>query len=262
MAGPGVDSHSVGGIQQAILGAKDDEGSAKGAGGAAKPRAQLADRPTNVEPSASSAASTLPLPRARRRCRGSERTARRPDADSRSRVSPVAAPVSEVARHRSRASRPLPHIQSRVSRWSGHHRADTEGLPVAVRPPGSALVCSRSPRGSTLAPWTRFHHPSLTLRRCPTSSLDSTVCSTRRRPRASWRGWPSSGRRPACELTSPPSRRTRYAALTHGLHPRCMLLAVLYLWLLYRSTPERPRRRCMWFIRIVERPRGRLIVIK
>lgn len=41
----------------------------------------------------------------------------------------------------------------------------------------------------------------------------------------------------------------------------CMLLAVLYLWLLYRSTPERPRRRCMWFIRIVERPRGRLIVI-
>lgn len=39
-------------------------------------------------------------------------------------------------------------------------------------------------------------------------------------------------------------------------------MAVLYLWLHYRSTTERPRRRCLWFIRLVERPSGRFIVIK
>ncbi|TNY23722.1 hypothetical protein DMC30DRAFT_388718 [Rhodotorula diobovata] len=60
---------------------------------------------------------------------------------------------------------------------------------------------------------------------------------------------------------SPTPGLTARMAVLWALTGLCILMAVLYLWLHYRSTTERPRRRCLWFIRLVERPSGRFIVI-
>jgi len=43
---------------------------------------------------------------------------------------------------------------------------------------------------------------------------------------------------------------------------RSILLGILYLGLHYQSTVERPRRRCLWLVRRVERLSGRFLVIK
>ncbi|GAA5906332.1 hypothetical protein JCM8208_003520 [Rhodotorula glutinis] len=64
---------------------------------------------------------------------------------------------------------------------------------------------------------------------------------------------------------------TLYPAPTPGLLARMavlwsltgmtIVLAVLYLYLHYQNTSERPRRRCLWLVRLVDRPSGRFIVV-
>ncbi|GAA5856926.1 hypothetical protein JCM9279_003598 [Rhodotorula babjevae] len=64
---------------------------------------------------------------------------------------------------------------------------------------------------------------------------------------------------------------TLYPAPTPGLLARMavlwsltgltIVLAVLYLYLHYQNTSERPRRRCLWLVRLVDRPSGRFLVV-
>lgn len=49
-----------------------------------------------------------------------------------------------------------------------------------------------------------------------------------------------------------------HSSRAHG----SLVLAAIYLWLHYWTTLERPRRRCMWLVRFVERTSGRFLVIK
>ncbi|GAA5856928.1 hypothetical protein JCM9279_003599 [Rhodotorula babjevae] len=57
-----------------------------------------------------------------------------------------------------------------------------------------------------------------------------------------------------------PGLEARIAVLL-ALTGLSLIFGVLYLWLHYRSTVERPRRRCLWLVRRVERPSGRYLVI-
>lgn len=77
-------------------------------------------------------------------------------------------------------------------------------------------------------------------------------------------GWQCYWRSAACACSLSCSSGERGGNSLTALCPsrRSMILALLYLLLHYRSTAERPRSRCLWFVRLVDRPSGRFIVVK
>ncbi|GAA5930436.1 hypothetical protein JCM3775_004391 [Rhodotorula graminis] len=60
---------------------------------------------------------------------------------------------------------------------------------------------------------------------------------------------------------SPSSGFTARMLVLEALTVLCMFLAIFYLWLHYRHSPEVPKRRCLWLMRYVDRPSGRFLLI-